>query len=61
MAVPDWFKSRRENCVVHNVPYMEFTDKRKRGLFYCPECRQDVIREQNESKRKAEEGSTGNV
>ena len=61
MPVPDWFKARNGKCQVHGCDYMEFTDKRKKGLKYCPMCREEAAKQQYEQRERGlREGSKEN-
>jgi len=59
MAAPPWFKERKGKCVIHGCEYLEFNSKlkKKRGLKYCPECRLEAIKAENERKRIEAENS----
>lgn len=52
MPVPEWFKNRNGKCKVHNCEYVEFEEKKKKGLSYCPKCREESIKKQNEQANR---------
>lgn len=59
MPAPDWFKKRNGKCTVHGCDLVEQTKfkNKKSGLVYCPKCREEAIKQENEQRRVEAENS----